>query len=125
MRDTSQDSNIVTSREQMAGGDAGATDNWSKMSGRPNSDSMMDNGTMMGSGSMMGSSQMMCGGFKSSIGCPGKDYMQMFHSLLSAHKQIQRTYTETPDGIVSVTESEDPQVARWIQLHVEQMRELM
>jgi hypothetical protein len=123
MKDANQDTKVMSmgagSREQMAGEDAGATDNWSMMGGGPNSGSMMGRGSMMGPGSMMG------GGSASSVGCPGKDYMQMFHSLLNAHKQIQRTYKETPEGIVSVTESDDPQVARWIQLHVEQMRELM
>jgi hypothetical protein len=126
MRDASQDSKVVTSREQMASGDAGAPDNWSgMMGGGLNTGSMMGDGQMIGSGSLMGSDRMMGGGSESSVGCPGKDYMQMFHSLLNAHKQIQRTYKETPEGSVSVTESDDPQVARWIQLHVEQMRELM
>jgi hypothetical protein len=53
------------------------------------------------------------------------DYARVFHSLLAAHQSIQRTVEPTHKGIISVTESSDPRVARLIKLHVEQMRQLL
>jgi hypothetical protein len=55
----------------------------------------------------------------------GRDYAQVFHALISAHQSITRTYQSTNDGIVSLTESNDPRIAGLIKLHVEQMKQLM
>jgi hypothetical protein len=124
MRDNNQGSKVMPSRDQeLAASAAGVEDDSGRMMGWKQ---VMGGGQYRGS--MMSSDQMMLSGSElsqSSIGCPGRDYMRVFHSLLNAHKQIKRTYKETPEGIVSKTESDSPQVASWIQLHVEQMKELM
>jgi hypothetical protein len=43
------------------------------------------------------------------------------HDLFSNHDKIKRTVTNLPDGIRTVTESDDPQVAATIQKHVAEM----
>lgn len=43
------------------------------------------------------------------------------HDLFSNHDQIKRTVTNLPDGIRTVTESDDPQVAATIKKHVAEM----
>ena len=43
------------------------------------------------------------------------------HDLLSSHDRIKRTVTNLPDGIRTVTESDDPQVAETIRKHVADM----
>jgi hypothetical protein len=43
------------------------------------------------------------------------------HDLFSSHDQIKRTVTNLPDGIRTVTESDDPQVAATIKKHVAEM----
>lgn len=58
-----------------------------------------------------------CGEF----GC----YGPVFHSLLNNHQQIQRQVTKTDSGVISTTTSQNPEVAKLIQLHVRQMHALM
>ena len=43
------------------------------------------------------------------------------HDLFSNHEKIKRTVTNLPDGIRTVTESDDPQVAATIKKHVAEM----
>jgi hypothetical protein len=43
------------------------------------------------------------------------------HDLFSNHDKIKRTVTNLPDGIRTVTESDDPEVAATIQKHVAEM----
>ncbi len=47
--------------------------------------------------------------------------MQVFHQLVDNRDKITRTVTPRPDGIESVTESDDPAIAKLIQTHVEAM----
>ena len=44
-----------------------------------------------------------------------------FHYLLQNHKKIKRTVTELEDGVKTLTESDDPDVAAKIQEHVKSM----
>ena len=50
-----------------------------------------------------------------------QDDMRLVHAMLLGHDQIKRTVANLPDGIRTVTESEDPQVARAIKSHVASM----
>jgi hypothetical protein len=45
------------------------------------------------------------------------------HALLTNHDRIRRTVTNLPDGIRTVTESDDPEIATLIKTHVAQMGE--
>ena len=47
--------------------------------------------------------------------------MSLVHDLLMNHASIKRTVTNLPDGIRTVTESDDPRVAQAIQAHVSSM----
>jgi hypothetical protein len=47
--------------------------------------------------------------------------MGLVHDLVMNHTKIQRTVTNLPDGIKTVTESDDPQVAQTIKAHVASM----
>lgn len=47
--------------------------------------------------------------------------MGVVHQLLANHERIERTVTNLPDGIKTVTESKDPQVAQAIKAHVASM----
>jgi hypothetical protein len=47
--------------------------------------------------------------------------MGLVRDLLMNHSRIQRTVTNLPDGIRTVTESDDPQVAQTIKAHVASM----
>jgi hypothetical protein len=47
--------------------------------------------------------------------------MGAIHELVVNHDRIKRTVTNLPDGIRTVTESEDPNVAKYIQEHVASM----
>jgi hypothetical protein len=47
--------------------------------------------------------------------------MGLVHDLLMNHTKIRRTVTHLPDGIKTVTESDDPQVAQTIKAHVASM----
>jgi hypothetical protein len=69
---------------------------------------MMGNGGggLMGGGMMGGSMQ----------------DMSAIHGLLSQHEKIQRTVKDIPDGVETVTTSDDPEVAKLIREHVWQMK---
>lgn len=47
--------------------------------------------------------------------------MQLVHQLIMNHDRIKRTVANLPDGIRTVTESDDPQVAQAIKAHVASM----
>jgi len=47
--------------------------------------------------------------------------MRLVHEMLSYNDRIKRTVTNLPDGIRTVTESDDPQVAQSIAAHVASM----
>ena len=47
--------------------------------------------------------------------------MQLVHGMLNGHENIKRTVTNLPNGIRTVTESDDPQVAQTIKAHVASM----
>lgn len=49
--------------------------------------------------------------------------MQPVHQMLLNHDKIRRTVTNLPDGIRTVTESDDPQVAPLIKAHVASMEQ--
>lgn len=47
--------------------------------------------------------------------------MRLVHDMLQGHDKIERTVTNLPEGIRTVTQSEDPQVAQSIKAHVASM----
>jgi hypothetical protein len=47
--------------------------------------------------------------------------MQLVHNLVLDHDRIKRTVTNLPDGIRTVTESDDPQTAQVLKAHVASM----
>jgi hypothetical protein len=47
--------------------------------------------------------------------------MQLVHSMIEGHDRIKRAVTNLPNGIRTVTESDDPQVAQTIKTHVASM----
>lgn len=47
--------------------------------------------------------------------------MELVHDLLASNDKINRTVTNLPDGIRTVTESDDPQTAQAIKAHVASM----
>jgi hypothetical protein len=47
--------------------------------------------------------------------------MHLVRDMIHSHEQIRRTVTNLPDGIRTVTESDDPQVAQTIKAHVASM----
>jgi len=49
--------------------------------------------------------------------------MGLVHEMLSSHERIKRTVTNLPNGIKTVTESDDPQVAQSIKAHVASMEQ--
>jgi len=49
--------------------------------------------------------------------------MQLVHEMLASHDKIKRTVENLPDGIRTVTESEDPRVAQAIKAHVGSMEQ--
>lgn len=74
----------------------------------------MGPGMGMGSG-MMGMGPGMMGGNATT------GELSDIHDLFSNHDQIKRTVTNLPDGIRTVTESDDPEVAATIKKHVAEM----
>jgi len=52
-----------------------------------------------------------------------KSEMDIIHELISNHDLIRRTVTNLPDGIRTVTESDDPRIAQFIKEHVASMGE--
>ena len=49
------------------------------------------------------------------------DDMQLVHAMIFNHDKIKRTVTNLSDGIRTITESDDPQVAQAIKAHVASM----
>ena len=49
--------------------------------------------------------------------------MGVVHELLANHSEINRTVTNLPDGIRTVTESDNPRVAHEIKAHVASMKQ--
>ena len=47
--------------------------------------------------------------------------MDVIHELIVNHDRISRTVTNLPDGIRTVTESDDPRIAKFIKEHVASM----
>jgi hypothetical protein len=47
--------------------------------------------------------------------------MGLIHELLDNGAKVRRTVTPRPDGVMTVTESDDPELARKIQAHVDSM----
>jgi hypothetical protein len=47
--------------------------------------------------------------------------LDVIHELLANHDRIRRTVTNLPNGIRTVTESDDPKIAEWIKTHVADM----
>ena len=47
--------------------------------------------------------------------------MRLVHDMLQSHDKIKRTVRNLPDGIRTVTESDDPEVAQTIKAHVASM----
>jgi hypothetical protein len=75
-----------------------------------------------------GMSRMMGGGMGAGPGMMrmGHDSATMaqlgvIHELIANHDRIRRTVTNLPDGIRTVTESDDPKIAEWIKTHVADM----
>jgi hypothetical protein len=74
---------------------------------------------MMGPG-MMGHG-MMGHGMMGSTHTATTAEMNDIHALLDNHDRVSRTVTNLPDGIRTVTESDDPRVIRYIKDHVASM----
>ncbi len=73
----------------------------------------------MGPGSAGGSHGPMAGGMQHDDAFAAD--MQLVRGMLFSHDRIKRTVTNLPNGIRTVTESDDPQVAQAIQTHVASM----
>jgi hypothetical protein len=83
------------------------------------SQEMMGHGMTMGRGGtpgMMGRGMMGMGGDAATMAD-----MRGIHALLANHDRIKRTVTNLPDGIRTVTESDDPRLAQVIKDHVADM----
>ena len=72
---------------------------------------------MMGMGQGMMGRGMMAGGRDSST----MTDMSAIHELAAMHDRIRRTVTNLPNGIRTVTESDDPRIAKLIKDHVASM----
>jgi hypothetical protein len=76
---------------------------------------------MMGQGMMgPGMGGPMAGGMQHGDAAFADD-MRLVHAMLFDHDKIRRTVANLPDGIRTVTESDDPGVARAIKAHVASM----
>jgi hypothetical protein len=75
-------------------------------------------GRQMGPGRSMGPGMM---GMGMIGGDATMDERRDLHDLFSNHDRIKRTVTNLPDGIRTVTESDDPEVAATIRKHVAEM----
>jgi hypothetical protein len=75
-----------------------------------------DQGSMMG-GEMLGGGMMGGGMMGGSM-----DEMSAIHRLLMQHQEIQRSVKDLPNGVETVTTSEDPAIAQLIRKHVWQMK---
>jgi hypothetical protein len=74
----------------------------------------------MGRGGMMGMGPGMMGMNHDSATMA---QMGVIHELIINHDQVKRTVTNLPDGIRTVTESDDPRIAQLINTHVVSMGE--
>jgi hypothetical protein len=74
---------------------------------------------MMGQG-MMGHGMMGMGHMMGRDAATASD-MSAIHELAIGHDRIRRTVTNLPDGIRTVTESDDPRIAQLIREHVARM----
>lgn len=76
-----------------------------------------------GFGGMMGMRGQMGGGMMAMMmgGNATMDERSDIHGLLFNHDRIKRSVTNLPDGIRTVTESDDPEVAATIKKHVAEM----
>jgi hypothetical protein len=79
-------------------------------------------GQRMGPGGMMGRG----GGMMGMHGATGPDAatpgeMRDIHQMFAEHRNIQRSVTNLPNGIRTVTESDDPALAEAIRTHVAEM----
>jgi hypothetical protein len=75
----------------------------------------------MGMGRGMGMGGMGMGGGMGGMGMRRDG--PTIHSLLADHEKVKRTVEEIPDGIRSVTTSDEPEVAALIRKHVWQMKD--
>jgi len=73
---------------------------------------------MMGGGMMDGAGMGMMGMMG---GTATADERQRLHELFFSHDRIKRTVTNLPDGIRTLTTSDDPQLAQTIKTHVAEM----
>jgi hypothetical protein len=71
-----------------------------------------------GSGQRMGPGMMAMGHDSATMA-----QMRDIHTLFAGHDRIKRTVTNLPDGIRTVTESDDPEIAALIKKHVAEMGE--
>jgi hypothetical protein len=55
----------------------------------------------------------------------GVPHHDAIHALLDAHEAIERQVVEIDNGVITVTTSDDPEVAERIRLHVRQMEQRM
>lgn len=76
----------------------------------------MDHGAMGGPGRMGGPTAMLT---KQDAGSVAD--MDLVHDMLFNHTKIKRSVTNLPNGIRTVTESDDPQVAQALKAHVASM----
>src|SRR6185437_16809693 len=71
---------------------------------------------MMGPGMMHGG--MMGPGMMGMAGDPAtREQLRVIHTLFINHDRIKRTVTNLPNGIRTVTESDDPQIAALLKTH--------
>jgi len=71
---------------------------------------------MMGPGGMMGPGMMGMAGDSATM-----DQLRVIHTLFVKHNRIKRTVTKLPNGIRTVTESDDPDIAALLKTHVADM----
>jgi hypothetical protein len=76
-------------------------------------------GTGMQHGGMAAGMGMMGAGMQNDAASAAD--MRVVHQLIASHDQIKRTVTNLPNGIKTVTESDNPQVAQAIKEHVASM----
>ncbi len=71
----------------------------------------------MGRGGMGGGG--MGGGMMGGLDSTSSAVMRVVHELMTNHDKLRRTVVNLPNGIRTVTESDDPEMARQIKSHVE------
>ena len=81
-------------------------------------------GLMAGAGAMLAAQGGMSGMGRGGMMKPDPAHqadMTLFHELLDQRAHITRTVTPRPDGVESLTESDDPAIAAKIRAHVDSM----